>query len=74
MALPSVLMHIIEKQGRHHIIAAGKRTRGQTMTGMAYEINLELSFEQALDVVVAALKAEGFGVLTRIDVHDAFKE
>ncbi len=44
------------------------------MTGMAYEINLELSFEQALDVVVAALKAEGFGVLTRIDVHDAFKE
>jgi uncharacterized protein (DUF302 family) len=44
------------------------------MTGMAYELTLEQEFEQALEVVVAALKEEGFGVLTRIDVHDAFRE
>ena len=44
------------------------------MSGMAYEVTLDQSFDQALEVVVAALKEEGFGVLTRIDVHDAFKE
>jgi uncharacterized protein (DUF302 family) len=44
------------------------------MSGMAYEVTLGLHFDQALDQVIAALKEEGFGVLTRIDVHDAFKE
>ena len=32
-----------------------------------------LTYEQALEKVPEALKAEGFGVLTRIDVHDTLK-
>ncbi len=34
----------------------------------------ELSFEAAIDRVTAALQGEGFGVLTRIDVHDTLKK
>ena len=35
---------------------------------------LDLSWEQALEAVPAALKSEGFGVLTRIDVQATLKE
>jgi uncharacterized protein (DUF302 family) len=41
---------------------------------MAYEVMMDLPYERALPQVIDALKAEGFGVLTRIDVHDAFRE
>ena len=44
------------------------------MSGMAYEVTIEAPYAEALPRVIAALEAEGFGVLTRIDVHDAFKE
>ena len=44
------------------------------MTGMAYEVTMRASYAEALPRVIEALKQEGFGVLTRIDVHDAFKE
>ena len=44
------------------------------MSSMAYEVTMDTSYEQALPRVIDALKEEGFGVLTRIDVHDAFKE
>jgi uncharacterized protein (DUF302 family) len=44
------------------------------MSGMAYEVLLKSPYNQSLERVIAALKAEGFGVLTRIDIHDAFKE
>ena len=32
-----------------------------------------VAFDQALDVVTAALKEEGFGVLTRIDVAETIE-
>lgn len=44
------------------------------MSSMAYEVTMDLPYEQALPQVIDALKDEGFGVLTRIDVHDAFRE
>ena len=44
------------------------------MSGMAYEVLLKSSFNQSLERVIEALKVEGFGVLTRVNIHDAFKE
>jgi uncharacterized protein (DUF302 family) len=44
------------------------------MSDMAFEVTLDLPFSESVDKVIEALKKEGFGVLTRIDVHDAFKE
>lgn len=35
---------------------------------------IDLPFEQAVDKVVAALKAHGFGILTRIDVQSTLKD
>jgi uncharacterized protein (DUF302 family) len=44
------------------------------MNNMAFEVSLDMPFEPALERTIAALKEEGFGVLTRVDIHDAFKE
>ncbi len=44
------------------------------MSGLAHEVALAMPYEQALERVIDALKTEGFGVLTRVDIHDAFKE
>jgi uncharacterized protein (DUF302 family) len=44
------------------------------MKKMAFEFTMDLPYTQALTAVIDALKAEGFGVLTRIDVHDTLKE
>jgi uncharacterized protein (DUF302 family) len=41
---------------------------------LGFEVHLELSYEATLEAVTAALKAEGFGVLTRIDVRATLKE
>jgi uncharacterized protein (DUF302 family) len=41
---------------------------------LAFEVVLPQPYEQALDRVVDALKAQGFGILTRIDVRQTFKE
>ena len=43
------------------------------MDGMAFEVTVEAPYAEALERVIAALGDEGFGVLTRIDVHDTFK-
>lgn len=44
------------------------------MSAMAYEVTIDAPYDQALQRVIDALEVEGFGVLTRIDVHDAFKK
>jgi uncharacterized protein (DUF302 family) len=43
-------------------------------TSLSFEVALNSSFSEAVEHVIAALKQEGFGVLTRIEIHDAFKE
>jgi len=44
------------------------------MTDMAFEVTLDAPHAESVERVVAALKEEGFGVLTRIDVHDTLQE
>lgn len=41
---------------------------------IGFEIKLDLTYNDAIDAVVAALKEQGFGVLTRIDVQATLKE
>lgn len=42
-------------------------------SGLGLRTKVELPYEQAVDRVVEALKAEGFGVLTEIDVKKTLK-
>ena len=44
------------------------------MNELAWEVTLRDSHENVLQRVIAALKDEGFGVLTRIDAHQVFKQ
>lgn len=44
------------------------------MTGMSHDLHLDCGHEEAIDQVTGALAAEGFGVLSRIDIHDKFRE
>jgi uncharacterized protein (DUF302 family) len=41
---------------------------------IGFKVHLDRSYEQTLEKVTAALKTEGFGVLTRIDVRATLKE
>jgi len=41
---------------------------------IGFEVHIAQPYETALERVIAALKEEGFGVLTRIDVKATFKE
>jgi len=41
---------------------------------IAFEVNLSESYDDAVKRVTEALAAEGFGVLTRVDIHNAFAE
>ena len=40
----------------------------------AFQVNLDQPYQKTLDIVAEALKAEGFGVLTEIDVKTTLKE
>lgn len=41
---------------------------------IGFEVKIDQPYETAVEKVITALKAEGFGVLTRIDVHTTLKE
>lgn len=41
---------------------------------IGFEVRIDQPYEAVLEKVVAALKVEGFGVLTRIDVKTTLKE
>lgn len=41
---------------------------------IAFEVELAAPHAEVVDRVVDALKQEGFGVLTRIEIHEALKE
>jgi uncharacterized protein (DUF302 family) len=44
------------------------------MTDLGFQSTLNLPYEVALEKVIEALKAEGFGVLTNIDVKETMKK
>jgi uncharacterized protein (DUF302 family) len=44
------------------------------MSTYGFTKELNRSFDEAIDVTTKQLKHEGFGVLTRIDIHDKIKE
>ncbi len=41
---------------------------------LGFEIQIAAAQDEAIEQVTEALKAEGFGVLTRIDIDQAFRE
>ncbi len=41
---------------------------------LAFQVRLQVPFDQAMENVISALKQEGFGVLTSIDVQTTLKE
>jgi uncharacterized protein (DUF302 family) len=41
---------------------------------LGFELEMNLPYEQAVESVTAALKTQGFGILTRIDVKATLKE
>lgn len=43
-------------------------------TEIGFEVKLNISYDEAVEQVTAALKEQGFGVLTRIDVRATLKE
>ena len=44
------------------------------MPEMSHDLRLDCEHEEAIERVTEALAAEGFGILSRIDVHDKFRE
>ena len=50
------------------------QTKEQSMSNYGFKTTLSTAFDVALPQVLAALKAEGFGVLSDIDVAGAMKE
>ena len=44
------------------------------VTELGITVHMQTSYEDALEKVIAALKTEGFGVLTEIDVKETLKK
>ena len=57
------------------VCAAPGAEKGKgTTKELAYVAELDLGFDQAIERVTEALKAEGFGIISRIDLHTTFKK
>jgi uncharacterized protein (DUF302 family) len=41
---------------------------------LAYQVRIQASFDKAVEFVIDALKEEGFGVVTQIDIKSTLKE
>ena len=41
---------------------------------LSYNAELKTGFDEAIEYVTEALKEEGFGIISRIDMHTTFKE
>jgi uncharacterized protein (DUF302 family) len=54
--------------------ARSEKEKETDMETMSYNAELQVGFDEAIDRVTAALKAEQFGVISRIDLHATFKE
>jgi hypothetical protein len=52
---------------------AQDRTEKIIKTVLSFDIQINRSFEETIQQVTEALKPQGFGVLTRIDMHKAFQ-
>lgn len=50
------------------------KTMEAPMQPMSYNAELKMEFDAAIEHVTAALKEEGFGIISRIDMHTTFKE
>ena len=48
--------------------------RGDYIIKYGFSKMLDVSYHDAIDMVIDKLKNEGFGILTKIDVKDKFKE
>lgn len=44
------------------------------MSNLGAEVKMTVAYDEAVEKVTEALAAEGFGVISRIDMHKAFKE
>ena len=44
------------------------------MGDMSHDVTLRCEHEEAIEKVTSALAAEGFGVLSRIDIHEKFHD
>jgi uncharacterized protein (DUF302 family) len=52
----------------------GTNPGGYMIDQLGFEVYLELPYDAAIEKVISGLKAEGFGVLARIDVQATMKE
>ncbi len=50
------------------------KSESEVRIGYGYGRSVELPFQKAIERIMETLKEEGFGVLSRIDVHEKLKE
>jgi uncharacterized protein (DUF302 family) len=72
-AEPAYAIEQTRLSGRCSVAVGPLRKQGETMYGFTTTLT-GVGFDQALEKSVAALKAEGFGILSDIDVQAAMKD